>query len=240
MACWIVRFQFCVDGLWKLAGMTVSLPRGINRRRHTLADVEERRKDGGRLRDGAGAEEAGSSRLVLGGVPQVHIQRHDRVATTDHGVRRDVPGEANAGLEVVVVAIVKSTLRLNPASHAATRRAGDRTGDRVGIVIVRRRQAAHAQPSRKLTVRRTLGAIADTQIESELGQDPPVILEIEAVDGGYGKRAGALLGVAVLRDVAQHQRRDADAARVGDGLPVALEPGGEIGALSVADTETEG
>ena len=90
------------------------------------------------------------------GIPEVHIQRHTRVTSADHRIVRDIPGEANAGLEVVIVAVVEPALGLDPAAYAAASRAGDRAGDRLGIIIVRRRQAAYAEPSRELTVDRAV------------------------------------------------------------------------------------
>src|SRR5205823_6314263 len=55
---------------------------------------------------------------------------------------------------------------------------------------------------------------------------PPVILKVEAVIGVYRKVGRALLGVAVTRDISQHDIRQRDAARVGNGRPVALQTAG--------------
>ena len=50
-----------------------------------------------------------------------------------------------------------------------------------------------------------------------LGQDPPVVLEIEAVVRVYRKQCCALLGVAVTGHVPEHDVRQRNAAGIGDG-----------------------
>src|ERR1044071_7536722 len=66
-------------------------------------------------------------------------------------------------------------------------------------------------------------AVADPDVQSKVVAYPPVVLKIETVIGVYREIGLSLLGIAVTRDVAEHDIRQSDAARVGNTRPVGLE-----------------
>src|SRR5438046_10005657 len=103
---------------------------------------------------------------------------------------------------------------MNPTAHAsalwAIQHAGNGTA---GVVVVRHVQTSDTEQPRELTVRRGLIAVADAQVQGEIGPYSPVVLEIEAVIGVYRKVGLSLLGVAVAGDVSQHDIRQRDSSR---------------------------
>src|SRR5580698_5863078 len=70
-----------------------------------------------------------------------------------------------------------------------------------GCLVVGRRKTSHTELPRELAVRRSLILVAHTQIEGEIGKNPPVVLEIEALVRVYGKQARPLLIVTVAGNI---------------------------------------
>ena len=151
-------------------------------RRHALVDVEKRRVNVSRLARRIWLIEAAAADLALVGIAEVPVERIHAEARPDHGLVVHAPGQADPGPEVVVVPIPEEAFGLNPAAHAPSRRAGQNAGNgTAGVIVVGHRQAADAEPARKLAVRRSFVAVADAEVQCQVGTDSPVVLEISAV-----------------------------------------------------------
>src|SRR5213078_3752072 len=90
-----------------------------------------------RLRDGLVIETAAAD-LALVGPPEVPIERHNGETRADHRIGVDAPRQADAGPEIVVVAVPEEALRMDPAAHAPAWWAGEDAGHgRAAVVVIR-------------------------------------------------------------------------------------------------------
>src|SRR5207302_1684884 len=100
---------------------------------------------------------------------------------------------------------------VDPAAHASSRRAVQDAGNgTAGVKVIRHGQTSDTETSREFAVRRSLITVADAHVEGEVGTNPPIVLEIEAVVGVDRKIGLSLLVITVAGDVSEHDIRQRD------------------------------
>ena len=204
--------------------------------REGIVDVAQRRPVAVDADDhvGLGVEADHAARARMAG--RLDVRRHveDAVAAADHRLLGEVPGEADARADVVVVGLDLLPVVLVHEHHGALQLRGVEVGVGRDHADERRRRVRIeiGQPVEPLGARR-VEVVAEAEVDGEVAGDFPVVLQISTEVAARRGRVGVVAQVDAARDAQQHrgQPRTPGAAR---DVRIALRP------LRVAETELAG